>query len=97
MLDSPAKPPKLNWTTTYSNEYFKAIEDINDAYRKMISIGKAKKVFRDKVCPMMTAKTKSEFVKAKRTIDRKYSRYISTAKPVLKLKRDVYFIPDPRK
>ena len=63
----------------------------------MISIGEAKKVFRDKVCPMMTAKTKSEFVKAKRTIDRKYSRYISTAKPVLKLKRDVYFIPDPRK
>ena len=63
----------------------------------MISIGEAKKVFRDKVCPMMTAKTKSEFVKAKRTIDRKYSRYISTAKPVLKLKRDVYIIPDPRK
>ena len=49
------------------------------------------------MCPMMTAKTKSEFVTAKRTIDRKYSRYISTAKPVLKLKRDVYFIPDPRK
>ena len=46
------------------------------------------------VCPMMTAKTKSEFVKAKRTIDRKYSRYISTAKPVLNLKGDVYFIPD---
>ena len=63
----------------------------------MISIGEAKKVFRDKVCPMMTAKTKSEFVKAKRTIDRRYLRHINAAKPVLKLTKDVYFIPDPRK
>ena len=46
---------------------------------------------------MMTAKRKSEFVKAKKTINKKYSRYISAAKPVLNLKRDVYFISDPRK
>ena len=87
----------MKWTDIDSDEYFRAIEDINDAYRKMLSIGEADKVFQDKVCPMMTAKTKSEFVKAKKTIDKKYSRYISTAKPVLNLKRDVYFIPDPCK
>ena len=44
-LDSPVKPPKLKWTTIYSDEYFRAIEDINDAYRKMLSIGEADKVF----------------------------------------------------
>ena len=49
-------------------EYFGAIKDINDAYKKMVIIGEAEKVFRDKVCPMMTAKTKAEFVKAKKRI-----------------------------
>ena len=67
-LDSPVKHPEFKWTTTYSNEYFEIIEDINDAYRKMLSIGEAKKVFRDQVCPMMTAKTKNEFMKAKNPI-----------------------------
>lgn len=96
-IDSPAKPPKFKWTSTYSDEYFKAIEDINDAYRKMLSIGEAKKVFRDQVCPMMTANTKEEFHRAKKTIQWRYHRYISTNKAVLKLRGDVYFIPDPRK
>ena len=44
-LDSPVKHPEFKWTTTYSNEYFEIIEAINDAYRKMLSIGEAKKVF----------------------------------------------------
>jgi len=96
-LDSPVKHPEFKWTTTYSNEYFEIIEDINDAYRKMLSIGEAKKVFRDQVCPMMTAKTKNEFMKAKRNINDKYNKYIKTSKAVLKLRRHVHFIPDPRK
>ena len=33
-LDSPVKHQEFNRTTTYSDEYFKAIEDINSAYRK---------------------------------------------------------------
>ena len=41
---------------------------------------------------MMLAKTKDEFVNAKRTIDRKCSRHMSTTKTVLKLKRNQYFI-----
>lgn len=63
----------------------------------MLSIGEAKKVFRDQVCPMMTAKTKSEFMKAKRNINDKYNKYIKTSKAVLKLRGHVHFIPDPRK
>ena len=79
----------MKWTTIYSNEYFGAIEDINDAYKRMLSIGEAEKVFRDKVCPIMTAKTKAEFVKTKRKINKKYWNYVMKAKPVLKLKGDV--------
>ena len=96
-MDSPVKHPEFKWTTTYSKEYFETIEAINDAYRKMLSIGEAKKVFRDKVCPMMTATTKKEFMKAKRNINDKYNTYIKTSKAVLKLRRHVHFIPDPRK
>ena len=44
-LDSPVKLPKFQWATIYSDEYYKAIEDINDAYRKMLIIGETKKVF----------------------------------------------------
>ena len=60
----------------------------------MVTIGQAKKVFRDEVCPMMTAETKADFQKAKKRINERYTRYIRTAKPVLKLRKDVYFIPD---
>ena len=63
----------------------------------MLSIGEAKKVFRDQVCPMMTEKTKSEFMNAKKKINEKYWNYIKTSKAVLKLRRHVNFIPDPRK
>jgi len=63
-MDSPVTFPSFKWVQFGTNEYFKAIEEINDVYRKMLMIGKAKKVFRDKVCPMMTAKTKDDFKKA---------------------------------
>ena len=43
---------------------------------------------------MMTAETKADFQKAKKRINERYTRYIRTAKPVLKLRKDVYFIPD---
>ena len=45
----------------------------------------------------MTAKTKSEFMMAKRNIHDKYLKYIKTNKAVLKLSKDVHFIPDPHK
>ena len=65
-LDSQVKFPTFKWTTTYSKEYYNVIEDINNAYKKMVIIGEAKKVFRDEVCPMMTAETKADFQKAKK-------------------------------
>ena len=49
-MDSPIKFPKFNWAPPHSDEYCKAISDINDAYRKILIIGEARKVFRDQVC-----------------------------------------------
>ena len=61
-------------------------------------LSKAKKVFRNKVCPMMTAKTKDDFKKAQRSPNEKYWKYTSTSKATLpKLSIDVTFVPDPHK
>ena len=60
-MDSPVKFSKFSWALPQSDEYCKAIDDINNAYRNMLRIGEAQKVFRDQVCPMLTAKTKDEF------------------------------------
>ena len=97
-LDSAVKIPKFNWAPPHSNEYCNAIVDINDAYRKMLIIGEAQKVFRDQVCPMLTAKTKEEFKKAQKIITDKYRNYMKTNKATLsnfRLKTE--FLPHPRK
>ena len=61
-------------------------------------IGKVKKVFCDKVCPVMTAKTKDEFMKARKMLNEKYWKYTTTSKATLpKLDVDVAFVPNPRK
>ena len=46
-MDSPVTYPRFKWAKFGSNEYLQAIGEINDMYRKMITIGKSKKVFHD--------------------------------------------------
>ena len=97
-MDSPLTFPSFNWAEFGSSDYFKAIDEINDIYRKMLTIGEAKKVFRDNVCPMISAKTKDEFKKARKRLNEKYWKYTRTPKATLpKLSVDVEFVPDPRK
>ena len=97
-MDSPVTFPSFKWAEFGTNDYFNAIDKINEMYRKMLTIGEAKKVFRDKVCPMMTAKTKDEFNKARRSLNKKYWNYTKTSKATLpKLSVDVAFVTDPRK
>lgn len=97
-MDSPITFPSFKWAKFGTNDYFNAIDKINEMYRKMLTIGEAKKVFRDKVCPMMMAKTKDEFNKARRSLNVKYWNYTKTSKATLpKLSVDVAFVPDPRK
>ncbi len=59
---------KIPWANPNSDEYTKAIEVINDCYRKMLMIGKSKEVFwlpNDKVPDLFSAKTYREFILAK--------------------------------
>jgi hypothetical protein len=54
-----------------SNEYIKAIDKINECYRKMLMIGKCNEVFQpsnDKVLDLLSAKTSNEFKLAKENI-----------------------------
>ena len=56
-MDSPVTYPEFKWAELGSNEYLKAIDEINDMCRKMITIVESKKVFHDKVCPMTVSYT----------------------------------------
>ena len=44
-LNSPVRYLTIPWTKHNSKKYTKAIEMINDCYRKMLMIGKSKEVF----------------------------------------------------
>jgi hypothetical protein len=71
-LDSPVGYLRLLWATPNSNEYAKAIEVINDCYRKMVMIGKSKEVFQDKVPDLLKVKTYNDCTLAKDNIELKY-------------------------
>ncbi len=97
-MDSPVTFSSFKWAKFGTNDYFKAIDKINEVYRKMLMIGEAEKFFHDKVCPLMTAKTKDEFNKALRRLNKKYCNYTKTSKATLpNLSIDVAFVPNPCK
>ena len=60
-MDAPVTFTSFTWTRYGTDDYFYAIENINDIYRKMPTIGEVNKVFCDTMCLLMTAKTKKEF------------------------------------
>ena len=95
-MDSPVTCHKFKWAELGSNEYLKAIDEINDMYRKMITIGESKKVFHDKVCPMISAKTQDEFKRERRRLSVKHWNYTRKSKTILpKISDDVAFVPRP--
>ncbi len=71
-MDSSLEFPPFKWPDFGTDDYFKAIDEINDVYRKKEKIIKVKKVFSDQACPMMMDKTKDEFNKAQRRLNDKY-------------------------
>ncbi len=71
-MDSPITFPLFKWAEFGNNDCFEAIDEINDIYRKIITIGKAKKVLCDQVCPMMTDKTKDKPTKSQGRLNEKY-------------------------
>ena len=74
-MDSSVTYPRFEWANFGSEQYLKAISEINDIYRKMIIIGESKRVFHDRVCPMISAKTQDEFKMARKRLSEKYWNY----------------------
>ena len=64
----------------------------------MITIGESKKVFHDKVCPMISAKTQDEFKRERKRLSDKYWNYTRKSKTILpKISDDVAFVLHPHK
>ena len=96
--DSPVTYSEIKWAELGGNEYLKAINKINNMYRKMIKIGKSKSVFHDKVCPMISTKTQDEFKRERRRLNQKYWNHTRKSKTMLpKISDDVVFVPHPHK
>ena len=90
--------PQFAWAEKGSDDYFHAIDTVNDRYRKMLAIGKATKVFRDAqngLCTMLSAKTKPQFQQAARNVNLSYTRY--TKDPLTNFRVHTELLPDPRK
>jgi hypothetical protein len=60
----------FDWVQFMSKEYFGVIDAINECYRKMLKIGKCNEVFQrvnGNQCELLRAKSKQEFLNAKKT------------------------------
>jgi hypothetical protein len=71
-LNSQVGYLKIPWGKPNNDEYTKAIEVINDCYRKMLMIGKSKEVFQlsnNKVPDLLSTKTYNDFTLAKNNIE----------------------------
>jgi hypothetical protein len=91
---------KFDWVEVMSNEYFGVIEAINECYKKMLEIGKCKEVFQcvnGNQCKLLRAKSKKEFLNAKKNILLHYSRYMNSGAPKFTISIDVELALDPRK
>ncbi len=74
----------FDWVQFMSKEYFGVIDAINECYRKMLEIGKSKEVcwhFDGNQCEILRAKSKKQFLNAKKNILLRYSRYVNSGAP----------------
>jgi hypothetical protein len=96
-LNSPVGYLRLLRAKPNSNEYTKAIQVINDCYRKMLMIGKSKEVFRDKVQDLLSTKIYNDFTLAKDNIEQRYDRYLKLGGTKLKIRIPTELVPHPTK
>jgi hypothetical protein len=71
-----------------------------NATKKMLEIGKCKEVFQHvngNHCELLTAKSKKEFLNAKKNILLQYSCYVNSGAPKLTISINVELAPDPRR
>jgi hypothetical protein len=93
--------PDIHWTTIGSQDYFKAIRQINDVYRKMLAIGKVNEALRrttQGIDYLLRCNTKTQFDRGIRNINDRYNRYKRSNKGMLKNFRiHTELIPDPNR
>ena len=97
-MNSDVAYPTFPWAELGSQEYIDAIERVNGAYRDMVAIGKGPQKFRDKITPMLTAKSKQEFMTAHKSLRRTYNDHLKKKKASLeRFNVETEFYPDFRK
>jgi hypothetical protein len=81
-----------------SDDYIKAIDKINDCYRKMLIIGKCNEVFQpsnDKVPDLLLEKTSDEFKLAKENIQQQFKRFLKSGAAKLNIIIPTELVPNP--
>ncbi len=99
-LDKSANYNQFHWVEFMSKEYFGVVDAVNECYKKMLKIGKCKEVFwrvDGNQCELLLAKSKKDFLNAKKNILLCCSRYVNSGAPKLTISIDVKLAPDPRK
>ena len=91
----------FNWTEDGSKEYWKAITDVNKAYRKMLMIGKADEAFRSSdegLEFLLNTNDVKEFKRALKNINNRYRNHVKADKGMLNniALKDLEILPDPR-
>jgi hypothetical protein len=82
-----------------SDEYIKAIDKINECYRKMLMVGICNEIFQpsnDKVPDLLSAKTSNEFKLAKENIQEQFKRFLKSGAAKLKIIIQTELVPNPK-
>ncbi len=82
-----------------SDEYIKAIDKINECYRKMLMIGKCNEVFRpsnEKVLDLLSAKTSNKFKLAKENIQWWFKRFLKSGAAKLNIIIPTELVSNPK-
>jgi hypothetical protein len=80
-LTEIAQQQHMRRTKRVNNKHGKKADYINECYRKMLKIGKCKKVFQcvdGSQCELLRAKSKQKFLNAKKKLLLHYSCYVNT-------------------
>lgn len=91
--------PDMKWTEVGHQDYFNAIRQINDVYRKMLAIGKVDEALRNTtqgIKYLLNCDTKAQFNRVIRNINDRYNRHRRANHGMLtNFRIDTELLPDP--
>lgn len=96
-MDSIMPWPEFKWCDKGGKDYYDAIEQINDKYKKMLKVGKSAQTV-EQIQSMMCAETKKDFQKIRNCLQDKFTRHMKAGKSILEnFHLCTELLPDPRK